>query len=643
MKVNLYYLKEKIAGILENFFLSSFSYNFNKNEIISSITESKDFKNGDFCIPLFLFAKKLDINPANLSKSLENYFKSNIKGIEFEELQSINEIQINKEKDKEIKTNQEKGSIEFHLISQFIEKIESSGPYLNFWVNKKYILNMLLTLKEEDIFLEKSLKGHNVVIDYSSCNIAKPYGIGHIMSTAIGESLKRCYEYLGANVYGINYIGDWGTQFGKVLLAYQMWGDEKKLEEDGVYYLYDLYVKFHSEEEKDPELLEKAKNVFQKLEDKDPYYYGLWERFRKISLKNFDRYYKLFGNTFTFIEGESKYSKKNIEEIIRILDLNQILLDSEGAKVVFLDDIYPNENIPPCIIKKSDGTTTYALRDIAAVLDRWQRFHFNEALYVINIGQQLHIKQFKGVLKKLNFTFADSIIHVPFGTMTFSGQKMQTRKGTILFLQDIYNEVYSQALSLTKEKNISKDAEDTASKLAVAAILFSILRNQRIKDIDFDFSKVLSFEGDTAAYLQYTCVRIKSILNKAPINLKEMQDLRNIYKENDELSNSNFGEIFYRKFLVDDDKSAREIVDQILFEIFKFDEVIRNVVKEKEPYLLSRYLLKIAMFFNQFYSKIKVLEGNKEDIALKLIFISEIEKIIEKGLFLLGIQVPSSL
>ena len=639
MKVNLYYLKEKIAEILENYFLLSFSYNISKEEILFSITDSKDLKNGDFCIPLFLFAKKLKINPANLAKTLEEYLKSDIKDEKDRNNPNINEIKNSKEDLDKLKDKNN-----FDFFSQFIERVESNGPYLNFWVNKKFILNLLLSSEEENIFHEKSLNGYNVVIDYSSCNIAKPYGIGHIMSTAIGESLKRCYEYMGANVYGINYIGDWGTQFGKVLLAYQMWGDEKKLEEDGVYYLYDLYVKFHSEEENDPNLLEKAKNVFQKLEDKDPYYYGLWEKFRKISLENFDKYYKLFGNTFTFIEGESKYSKKNIEEILRILELNQILKDSEGAKVVFLDDIYPKENIPPCIIKKSDGTTTYAIRDIAAVLDRWQRFHFNEALYVINIGQQLHLKQFKGVLKKLNFTFADSIIHVAFGTMTFSGQKMQTRKGTILFLQDIYNEVYNEALSLTKEKNISKDAEDTAKKLAVAAILFSILKNQRIKDIDFDFSKVLSFEGDTAAYLQYTCVRIKSILNKSQINLKEIKKISNIYKEkNIESSISNLGEIFYNKFLIDENNSAKEIVDQILFEIFKFDEVITNVVKEKEPYLLSRYLLKLAMFFNQFYSKIKVLEGDKEDIALKLSFINEIERIIEKGLFLLGILVPLSL
>jgi len=640
VKVNLYNIKEKISEILENYFLLSFSYNFSKEEILLNINDSKDFKNGDFCIPLFLFAKKININPANLSKSLELYFKKDIKEKEVENNLNIDEIQNNKELDKD----ELKDRNNLELFSKLIEKVESSGPYLNFWVNKKFILKLLLSSEEENIFHEKSLKGYNVVIDYSSCNIAKPYGIGHIMSTAIGESLKRCYEYMGANVYGINYIGDWGTQFGKVLLAYQMWGDEKKLEKDGVYYLYDLYVKFHSEEENDPSLLEKAKNVFQKLEDKDSYYYVLWEKFRKISLENFEKYYKLFGNTFTIIEGESKYSKKNIEEILRILELNQILKDSEGAKVVFLNDIYPEENIPPCIIKKSDGTTTYAIRDIAAVLDRWQRFHFNEALYVINIGQQLHIKQFKGVLKKLNFNFADSIIHVAFGTMTFSGQKMQTRKGTILFLQDIYNEVYNQALNLTKEKNISKDAEDTAKKLAVAAILFSILKNQRIKDINFDFSRVLSFEGDTAAYLQYTCVRIKSIINKSQIDFKKIKKTDFIFKEkNDELSFSEIGELFYIKFLCNQNDHAKEIVDQILFEIFRFDEVITNVIKEKEPYLLSRYLLKLANLFNQFYSKIKVLEGNKEEIALKLVFINEIEKIIEKGLFLLGILVPSSL
>ncbi|MEJ5273566.1 MAG: arginine--tRNA ligase, partial [Spirochaetota bacterium] len=420
-------------------------------------------------------------------------------------------------------------------------------------------------------------------------------------------------------------------------------GEEDKLEKEGVYYLYELYVKFHNEEEKDPTLTDKAKSVFQKLEDKDPYYYQLWERFRNISLENFDKYYKLFKNTFTLIEGESKYGKKNIEEVIRILELNQILKDSEGAKVVFLDDIYPEENIPPCIIKKSDGTTTYAIRDIAAVLDRWQRFRFDEALYVINIGQQLHIKQFKGVLKKLNFPFANNIFHVAFGTMTFSGQKMQTRKGTILFLQDIYNEVYNQALELTKEKNIAKDMEDTAKKLAVAAIVFSILKNQRIKDIDFDFSKVLSFEGDTAAYLQYTAVRIKSILNKSSIEPMHILSSIDILKEKILKEKSSLADYFYQKLLDIEDKSAKEVVDQILFELFKFDQIIIDVIKEKEPYLLSRYLLKLAMLFNQFYTKVKVLEGENIDIALKLAFIDKIEKTIEKGLFLLGIEVPASL
>lgn len=621
MKIGLKYIKEEISEILANYFVSNHSYKIDKKELISSITETKDFKNGDFCIPLFLISKKININPANLAKLLEEFL-------------NINHLN---------KNDTEKTKSESYSVFDYLEKIQANGPYLNFWIDKKTIFNNLLNNNQENIFHEENLKNYNVVIDYSSCNIAKPYGIGHIMSTAIGESIKRCYEYLGANVIGINYIGDWGTQFGKVLLAFQMWGEEDKLEKEGVYYLYELYVKFHNEEEKDPTLTDKAKNVFQKLEDKDPYYYQLWERFRNISLENFDKYYKLFKNTFTLIEGESKYGKKNIEEVIRILELNQILKDSEGAKVVFLDDIYPEENIPPCIIKKSDGTTTYAIRDIAAVLDRWQRFHFDEALYVINIGQQLHIKQFKGVLKKLNFPFANNIFHVAFGTMTFSGQKMQTRKGTILFLQDIYNEVYNQALELTKEKNIAKDMEDTAKKLAVAAIVFSILKNQRIKDIDFDFSKVLSFEGDTAAYLQYTAVRIKSILNKSSIEPMHILSSIDILKEKILKEKSSLADYFYQKLLDIEDKSAKEVVDQILFEMFKFDQIIIDVIKEKEPYLLSRYLLKLAMLFNQFYTKVKVLEGENIDIALKLAFIDKIEKTIEKGLFLLGIEVPASL
>ncbi len=505
-------------------------------------------------------------------------------------------------------------------------KIESAGPYLNFWLNKKIILSIFMNSAEFNPFHEKVLENYNVVIDYSSCNIAKPYGIGHIMSTAIGESLKRCYEYLGANAIGINYIGDWGTQFGKVLLAYQLWGNEIELEQRGVYYLYELYVKIHNEEEKDPELEQKAKEIFQKLEDSDHYYYKLWEKIREISLNNFSKYYSLFGNTFTLIEGESKYGKKNTEDVMRILELNNILEESENAKVVFLDDIYPEEKIPPCIIKKSDGTTTYALRDIAAVLDRWQRFRFDEALYVVNVSQALHIKQFKGVVKKLKFPFANNIIHVAFGTMTFSGQRMQTRKGTILFLQDIYNEVYNQAVAITKEKNIAENFEDTAKKLAVGAIIFSILKNQRIKDIDFDFNKVLNFEGDTAAYLQYTTVRIKSILKKASNDSKILnKDLK----------------ILIDRFFELDLSDA--ILGKIIFEIYRYEDIIESVVIEKEPYLLSRYLLKLSMLFNQFYSKVRILEGEKDYIAFKLKFVEKIAQILENGLKLLGIEVPESL
>ncbi len=634
MKLNFNILKVEIIKIISKYINLNFSLKLDEDELLTMISETKDSKNGDFSFPLFIIGKKIGLNPSEISKSMVKFFNEKI----------LNSKTINSEKTEEDSTD--------ISICHFIEKIEASGPYLNFWINKKLILNELLVNKDFNPYHIENLKESTVVIDYSSCNIAKPYGIGHIMSTAIGESLKRCYEYLGSKVIGINYIGDWGTQFGKVLLSYQLWGNDDELEKRGVFYLYDLYVKFHEKEEDDPQLSAKAKEVFQKLEENDEFYHNLWEKFRKISLENFDKYYKLFGNTFTLIEGESKYSKKNIEDVCRILELNQIIEDSEGAKVVFLNDIYPEEKIPPCIIKKSDGTTTYALRDIAAVLDRWQRFHFDEALYVINIGQQLHIKQFKGVLAKLKFPFADAIKHIAFGTMTFSGQKMQTRKGTILFLQDIYDEVYSEALNITREKNIAENSEDTAKKLAVGAIIFSILKNQRIKDIDFDFSKVLNFEGDTAAYLQYTAVRIKSIFKKAQKDYDEIFD----YINKDKNKQSEYlGNLFYeiclnssnnengKKDEKNDVNQKKQIIEKLIFELYRFDEIIEEVVKQKEPYLLSRYLLKIAMLFNQFYSKVKILEGNEEEENIKLAFINSIEKTLENGLKLLGIEVPASL
>jgi len=612
VSITLIDVKKEVAKIISDKILKEFSIKIDEEKIFNLFSQTKNSDLGDFCLPLFMISKELNINPSNLSNSMQQYLQNLF-------------------------------SVEKNLM---IEKVSPAGPYLNFWVNKKEILLKLIQSNDFNLFHKDTLKDYTVVIDYSSCNIAKPYGIGHIMSTAIGESLKRCYEYLGSNVVGINYIGDWGTQFGKVLLAYELWGEQKELEEKGVYYLYELYVKIHKEEENNPDLIDKAKEIFQKLESKDEHYYKLWEKIKEISLNNFNQYYTLFGNTFTLTEGESKYNKKSIDDVIRILDLNQILKESEGAKVVFLNEIYKNENIPPCIIIKSDGTTTYALRDIAAILDRWQRFHFDEALYVINVSQSMHIKQFKGVLKELNFPFAEKIFHVAFGTMTFSGQKMQTRKGTILFLQDIFNEIYNQAISITREKNIAQNFEDTAKKLAVGAIVFAILKNQRIKDIDFDFSKVLNFEGDTAAYLQYTAVRINSILKKASEDLKIERS--QISVSNDNLVES-VNKFFFNvtKDVTKDLNQGKDenlkILKDILFELYRFDEVIDSVVKEKEPYLLSRYLLKLANLFNQFYVRVRILEGENQEIILKLKFIEKIGQCLKNGLRLLGIEVPESL
>jgi len=607
--------------------------------IFHSLSTPPKIENGDIAFPCFNIAKKIGEKPVDIARALCDEFNP----------ESIKE----KKEAMEALFESSDFKIDVEDFASLIDKISIEGPYLNFHINKSKVAAYLLSSRLAIPFHDRFMEGYRIVIDYSSCNIAKPYGIGHIMSTAIGESLKRCYEFAGAFVAGINYLGDWGTQFGLVLLAFEFWGDEKKLDEGGVYYLYELYVRINEEQKNDASIREKAKEIFQKLEDDDPYYKKMWEMIREISIKDFQKYYTLFGNTFTHIEGESQYSKSSIENVVHMLELNGILQESDGAEVVFLDDIYPNEKIPPCMIKKSDGTTTYAVRDIAAALDRWQRFHFDESLYVINISQRLHIQQIKGVIKKLNLPFADSMVHVAFGTMTFSGEKMQTRKGTIKFLREIYEQVYQQALALTEGKNVSKDKEKTAKDLAVGAILFAILKNNRIKDFDFQFDRVLNFEGDTAAYIQYTAVRIKSIFKKAEFANSDdkTSDEKILARFTDKIKND--GEILYQVFITNDESSddIRNLIDSIILEIYKFDDILHNLLKEKEPYILCRYLLKLANLFNQLYSKVRILGVEKESQAktesdeetIRLVFVRRIYQVLEKGLDLLGISIPDAL
>lgn len=589
-------IKDEISTTLLKTIKNLYNIDLSFDLIYSSLEIPSKKEYGNLSFPVFFLAKKLKKSPVNIVKEIHEEFTKNIFS--------------------------QNGKDE----NSYLKEVSYISGFLNFkFDNEKILINLLEEYINNDnnFKISQFYKGFKMVMDYSAPNIAKPFGIGHLISTTIGESIKRMYRIFGSEVIGINYIGDWGTQFGKVITAFQLWGDNAKLQNEGVYHLYKLYVKFHEEEEKDPSLLKKAKENFKKLESFDPEIYNLWEKFKNISLKEFNKYYEKLNIQIDLTEGESKYNNESIQRVKEIIKVNGILEESEGAKVVFLNDIY-NEDIPPCIIETRDGTTIYAVRDIAALLDRWERFKFDRIIYVTGVTQSLHFKQVFGVIKKLNFPFKDRLFHIPFGTMRFRGEKMSTRKGKIVFLKDVYERVYNEALRITKEKNISENPEKTADALTAGALTFSILKNSRIKDIDFDFNNVLSFEGDTSAYLQYTVTRINSIIEKVKDIKIDLNRLKKLFK-------IDFFQVFKEKY------------ENLYLEIFNFEQILLEASKIYEPYILSRYALKLAQMFNFFYTQEKVLVDNEEEKLLKIIIIMAIKNILEKTLHILNIPIPEKL
>ena len=502
---------------------------------------------------------------------------------------------------------------EYH---SFFSKIENNKAYLNFFLNLEMLKKCIMEeYKIKDWkFASDSKNNDTVVLDYSSPNIAKPFSIAHLITTALGETLKRIYKYCGYKTVGINYLGDWGTQFGKMILAFQMYGNNELMEKRGVDYLVELYVKFHKEEENDPELTEKARNVFLKLEKNDKEIVQLWQYFKDISLRAYNKVYDLMGINFDYIEGESFYNEK-MEAMIQSLREKQLLRESEGALVVDVDQDY-KENIPPCLIKKSDGATLYTTRDITALFDRYKRFQFNKILYVVDLRQSLHFKQVFSVVTQYMTELSGKLFHVPFGTMTLCGEKLATRKGNLLPLKQVYDKVYAEALKITNEKNIADNTEHTAHQLAVGALNFSILKNKRVRDIDFDWKTVLSFEGETSVYLQYTIVRLRSILNKLDDSIREKLSLSCICVEETE---------------------------EILIELAKLEEIFESIIEENEPFYLTRFLLELAKKINLFYSQYRVLSENETECLSRASFCHCILKIMETLLVLLNIPIPERL
>ncbi len=504
---------------------------------------------------------------------------------------------------------------QLNIDGEIIQKVEEKNGYLNFFINSESLIKTVLeeiSEKKEEFGESKIGAGKTVVIDYSAPNIAKPFHIGHLRSTVIGGSLYKIYEALGYKVIGINHLGDYGTQFGKLIEGYKRWGQEYNIEEDPINELTKIYVRINDLCKEDDSVLEECRNNFKKLEDGDEYCTNLWKKFRELSLKEFQRIYDLLDVHFDSLNGEAFYSDK-MQEIVDILQNSGKLEESEGAKVIKLDE----KQMPPCLIIKSNGSTTYATRDLAAILYRARTYDFDKALYVTSYEQILHFKQVFEVAKLLGLDekYTDNLTHVPFGMVQLSTGKMSTREGNIIKLEDLLSEAISRASQIIEEKNPHlQDKEEIAKKVGIGAVIFNDLYNSRIKDEIFDWDTMLNFNGETGPYLQYTYVRTNSILEKA----KYIPTVNTI----------NYN-------LLSDETSIN-----LIKAIYEFSNIIKLAASKNEPYIISRYLIDVAQLFSTFYNANKIIDENTEikEARVYLTYCTNI--VLKKGASLLGIKMP---
>ena len=499
-----------------------------------------------------------------------------------------------------------------------IEKIEIVGGYLNIYINKASLAETVLkevAQKQEKYGSSNIGMGKNVVIDYSAPNIAKPFHIGHLRSTVIGGALYKIYNFLGYNSVGINYLGDWGLQFGKVMAGYDMWKDEYDFSQSEIQAILKIYVRFCQEEKEKPELTEIAREYFKRLEDGEEKEVETWKWIRRISLENYQKTYNLLNSKFDSYNGESYYNDK-MDAVVDELREKGLLKASEGAQVVDLSEY----DMPPCIIITSAGTTIYATRDLASLKDRINKYDFDKAIYVVGNEQRLHFKQVFKVLELMGYPeYAKKCEHVPFGLVVDKdGEKIGSRKGNSVFLEDILKEAIQKVEKIIDEKNPGlEDKEEVARKVGVGAIIFNDLSNSRIKDEIFDWDIMLNFNGETGPYVQYTTVRAKSVLEKAGYipNVKEV----NVEKLND--------------------KDSQKIINQL----YNFNIILKNVTEKEEPSILARYLVDLAQNFSSFYNNCHIITEDKEMQDARLYITYMVKTVLEKGLNLLGIQVPEKM
>ena len=503
------------------------------------------------------------------------------------------------------------GELAENINKDGFEKVEQLGPYVNFFVDKGVFSKNTIekVLEEGDNYGASNIgEGKNVCVEYSSPNIAKPFHVGHLFTTAIGNALYKMYKKEGYNAIGINHLGDWGTQFGKLISAYHRWVDEEALEADPIKELLRIDVKFHDEAEKDPSLEDEGRAYFKALENGDPEAEALWKRFRDLSLKEFERVYDILGVNFDSYNGEAFYNDK-MDVVVNELKEKKLLVESNGAQVVMLEDY----NMPPCIVLKADGASIYATRDLAAAMYRKKTYDFYKSIYVVGTPQALHFKQVFKVLELAGHEWANDCVHVGFGLVKFADRKLSTRKGEVVLLDDLIRESVEKTLEVINEKNPElENKEEVAKKIGVGAVIFTYLKNSREKDIVFDWKEILSFDGETGPYVQYAYARAKSILRRAEGISKEVDYSKLSSKEEFELV-----------------KTLDNFKNQILLALDKL-----------EPSIVTRYTIEVAKAFNKFYNAHSIL--NLEDEVLKATRLKLVEasaQVIKNGLDLLGIDV----
>lgn len=491
------------------------------------------------------------------------------------------------------------------------EKVESLGPYINFFMDKvkfsESIVNEILS--EKDSYGSSKIgDGKRYLVEYSSPNIAKPFHVGHLFTTAIGNALYKMLKFEGYDTVRINHLGDWGTQFGKLISAYKRWGNEEAIEKSPITELLRIYVKFHDEAEKNPSLEDEGRMYFKKLEEGDNEAVELWKRFKDLSLKEFNNIYSILGVDFDSWAGESFYNDK-MDIVVKELEEKNVLTDSNGAKVVMLDEY----NMPPCIVVKSDGASIYATRDLAAAMYRKKHYNFDKCIYVVGKDQILHFKQVFKTLELAGHTWAKDCVHIPFGLVKFADRKLSTRKGNVVLLEELLKEAVAKTLETINVKNPElKEKEMVAKKIGIGAVLFTYLKNSREKDIVFDWDEMLSFEGETGPYVQYSYARAKSILRKAEgIN----------------------GDADFSKLTSKEEFELTKVLEG-------FNKAILLAIDRLEPSVVTRYTIEVAKAFNKFYNAHSVL--NLEDTGLKVARLKLIEataQVIKNSLNLIGINV----